>query len=558
MERKSIMQGKLSRRSFMQGAAIAVAGAAAAGVAGIAGEQAFAADAASHTPVGLPDHWDFEADVVIVGYGGAGAIAAITAADLGSSVFLIEKYPNDTETEIRHTPSSRAAGAALLICWNKENGAKAMRAHTMELTDQDVCDAWAERASKHIDYVRLLGFNYSQPQNPAEGGRINNGEYPMLYGGTSEVLSSGTVPGNGSGFMQVARKSIAERSDKISVLWETEGRRLIRNEETREICGVICLTADGKEITVKAKKGVALTTGGFGQNEDMKKNYLRGYPAHFYACTNATGDGIKMGQAVGAELVHMTNCQGAGITYHPDWGRGASFSNNNASIFVGKRGKRFWYEMSGPSHGTWFEFCKIDPKTGDFPNNPSWRIFGSDARWPLVATREKGFLDGTDISQDWAPTGEQIVDKDLMVSKGWVGTAETIEAMAAEILKDPENEGKMDVENLKKTLEDYNRYVVEGNDPEFGRPSNTLQPVNPPYYWMKNYPGGAATQGGLKKNGKGQVVDPFGDPIPRLYVAGENGNAWACFYPRAGTNTSDNVAFGWIIGEEMSALEPWE
>jgi succinate dehydrogenase/fumarate reductase flavoprotein subunit len=559
MEGISVTQKKFSRRSFMQGAALAVAGAAAAGMSGLANDQqAFAADAGSNTPVGLPETWDYEADIVVVGYGGAGAIAAITAADLGSSVFLIEKYPNDTETEIRHTPSSRAAGAALLICWNKEDGAKAMRAHTMGLTDQEVCDAWAEKAARHIDYVRLLGFNYSQPQNPAEGGRLSEGEYPMLFGGANDILSSGSVPGNGSGFMQVARKNIAERSDKISVLWETEGKRLIRNEETREICGVSCLTADGREITVKAKKAVALTTGGFGQNEDMKKNYLRGYPAHFYACTNATGDGIKMGQAVGAELVHMTNCQGAGITYHPDWGRGASFSNNNASIFVGKRGQRFWYEMGGPSHGTWFEFCKVDPKTGDFPNNPSWRIFGADAKWPLIATREKGFLDGTDTSQDWAPTSEEIVDKDLMVSKGWVGFAETVEAMAAEILKDPENEGKMDVENLKKTLEDYNRYVVEGSDPEFGRPPNTLQAVNPPYYWLKNYPGGAATQGGLKKNGKGQVVDPFGEPIPRLYVAGENGNAWACFYPRAGTNTSDNVAFGWIIGEEMSALEPWE
>lgn len=540
----------------MQGAAVAVAGVAAIGVAGCA--QQGGSQTASNIPVGLPESWDYEADVVVVGFGGAGSIAAITAADNGSSVILVEKYPDDTETEIRHTPSSRAAGAALLACWNKEDGAKGLYAHSIGLTPEDVCDAWAERAVKHLDYARSLGYEYSQPQNPAEGGKENDGEYPMLYGGKSSVLAGGVIPGNGSGFMQVSRRNIKDRADKVSVLWETEATRLIRNEATKEICGVVCLTTEGNEIYVKGKKAVALTTGGYGQNEEMKKNFLRGYPAHFYSCTNSKGDGIRMGQAVGADLVHMTNGQGAGITYHPDWGRGASFSNNNASIFVDKRGKRFFYEMGGPSHGTWFEFCRVDPKTADFPYTPSWRIYGSDAKWPLIATREKGFFDGTDTSQDWSPTEEEIKDKDFMLSKGWCMTADTVEAMVDLIVKDPENEGKMDLENLKTTLENYNRYVVEGADPEFARPQSSLLPVNPPYYWLKNYPGGAATQGGLKRNAKGQVVDAFGEPIPRLYVAGENGNVWACFYPRAGSNTSDNVAFGWIIGDEMSALEPWD
>ncbi len=537
---------------------VAVAGAAAMGVAGCA-QAAEPQQQASKTPVGLPETWDYEADCVVVGFGGAGSITAITAADHGSSVILIEKYPNDTETEIKHTPSSRAAGAALVGCWTVEDGSKGLDAHSIGLIPKDVCDAWAERAVDHMAYVRTLGYAYSQPGNPAEGARKTEGEYPMLYGGTSDVLCGATIPGNGSGFMQVSRENIlVKRADKITVLWETTGMRLIRNEETKEICGIVCQTADGKEINVKGKKAVALTTGGYGQNEEMKKHFLRGYPAHFYSCTNHNGDGITMGMAVGAGLSHVMNAQGGGITYHPDWGRGASFSSRNQSIYVDKRGKRFFYEKQGPAHGLWFEFCRVDPKTADYPYAPSWLIYGSDAQWPLIATREKGFIDGTSTPQYWTPTQEEINDKELMLSKGWCTSADTVEAMVESILKDEENEGKMDLENLKTTLENYNRYVVEGNDPEFGRPASTLAPVNPPYYWHKNYPGGAATQGGLKRNAKGQVVDAFGEPIPRLYVAGENGSVWACFYPRAGSNTSDNVAFGWICGDEMSALDPWD
>jgi succinate dehydrogenase/fumarate reductase flavoprotein subunit len=553
MKEESVLQKKLSRRGFLQGTAVAVAAVAAAGVAGCTPEPE-----PERTPVGLPESWDYEADIAIIGYGGAGSIAAITAADHGSSVILIEKWPDDTETEIRHLPSSRSAGAALINCWNVEDGTKAVIAHGIGLTSPEVARAWAERAVKHFDYVRSLGYEYSQPNNPANGGNVSNGEYPMLIGGNSTVLAGGVIPGNGSGFMQVSRKNVKERADKITVLWETTATRLVRNEETKEICGVVAKTVDGKVIYIKGKKAVALTSGGYGQNEEMKANFLRGYPAHFYSTSSHDGSGIKMGQAVGADLAHMQNGQGGGITYHPDWKRGASFASNNNSIFVDKRGKRFFYEMGGPSHGTWFEFCKVDPKTADLPYAPSWRIYGTDARWPLIATREKGYLDGTTTPQYWTPTEDEIRNQTLMISKGWVQTAATVEALADLIKKDPENEGKMDLANLKTTLENYNKYVVAGDDPEFARPRTSLAAVNPPYYILKNYPGGAATQGGLKRNAKGQVVDSFGDPIPRLYVAGENGSVWACFYPRAGTNTSDNVAFGWIIGDEMDALEPWD
>ncbi|MEI6876320.1 MAG: FAD-binding protein, partial [Spirochaetota bacterium] len=127
-----------------------------------------------------PAKWDLTTDVVIVGYGGAGAISAINAADSGAKVIILEKYPADTATEIRHAPSSRYAGGLCVCAKDAKEGSKALMALSFGTTPQDVCDAWGEGAARNMQYWNSLvldnGEKYPEPTWDAA-------EFPEMPGG---------------------------------------------------------------------------------------------------------------------------------------------------------------------------------------------------------------------------------------------------------------------------------------------------------------------------------------------------------------------------------------
>ena len=116
----------------------------------------------------------------------------------------------------------------------------------------------------------------------------------------------------------------------------------------------------------------------------------------------------------------------------------------------------------------------------------------------------------------------------------------------------------MDPKILNNAITTFNQYCKVGEDPEFNRDQKGLIPLaTPPFYALKVYPGGANTQGGLKKNAKGQVVDPDGKVIPRLYAPGENGSYFGFLYAGAG-NICENLVWGRVTGENAAREMPWE
>lgn len=138
---------QVTRREFLKGAAAAGAVVATAGVLGTAPAHA----------AGVPDKWDKEADVVCVGYGGAGAVTAITAADAGAKVLIIEKQPADTPDKIRHTPSTRMCASAMMNFYTKEEAIKYLTACSRGATPADVIASWAEYATKTKDWIVSIG-----------------------------------------------------------------------------------------------------------------------------------------------------------------------------------------------------------------------------------------------------------------------------------------------------------------------------------------------------------------------------------------------------------------
>jgi hypothetical protein len=550
---KQEKQRQFTRRGFMQGAATAVIGVAATNLVACAAEP----EPEVHTPVGLPETWDDEAEIVIVGFGGGGGIAAISAADAGcSDILLIEKYPNDTATEVNHTPSARMSMAATVVTNNAQEGSEHLYWLSRGKTTKDVCDAWGLGAMAVREFYNSIGGD----DFFKEVTRWGAGEFPDGPGGGTIGMSIG--PGGPKVFQAIRRNILVDRADKIRVRWATKGTRLIINEETKVICGVqVEDTATNEVLNIKAKKAVALCTGGFEHNDEMKRQNLPSYPFWFYTNPNNTGEGILMGQAVGAQVWHMTVASARAVPYHPDWPKACNINLNLPYIIVNKLGKRYFFERDWASHNAYLELVHFETfeEYATYLANPSWIIYDDTSRKPLISRMPKGIL-GDDPSLDdvvqYGP--EDLEDVEAEVRNGWILRDNTLEGLAAQILADEENEGFMDIDTFVEQVRLWNEMCVEERDTQFHRQSGFTPLSQAPYYALKLYPGGPNTQGGLQKNGKGQIIDIWGNVIPRLYSAGENGSCYGFLYPVGGANVCEMAVFGQIIGKEMAALDNWD
>ena len=149
-------------------------------------------------------------------------------------------------------------------------------------------------------------------------------------------------------------------------------------------------------------------------------------------------------------------------------------------------------------------------------------------------------------------------DNKAEIDRGWITKVNTIEELAGKILADPDNNGLMSPSVLRETVKQYNEYCRKGEDLDFHKPKEWLQPLeDPPYYMVKLWPGGPNTQGGPKRNVRGQVLRVDNTPLPRLYSAGELGSVWGMFY-NGGGNIAECIAFGRIAGANAAAEKVWK
>ncbi len=568
-------QKKVARRQFLRGAAVGVAGAAAGALAGCAPATPAATPAPQIVKATvevtkevekkpwLPEKWDYEADVVIVGYGGAGAAAAITAADAGAKVLILEKLPADTPesglkpgdkpTTIRHTCSTRySAGTGTWVFPDVESAKTYVTACTRGDMPEDVIAVWSEYAVNTKSWFESIGGKTTGE------GTMAATEYPASVLPAADKKIRNWCPAGSEIWLTLAA-AVEQRG--IQRLWEAPGKRLIYSGNSDlgngEVIGVVAEQA-GKEVFVKARKGVVLTTGGFEFDFEMLDNYTYGHPCRFYGNPASTGDGIKMAQAVGADLWHMSLIGGRPVTFIPELGPdgrglGAAAAQWNPYVHVDKYGRRFM-KMPWKNHTAWTQVMWWDCDVCDFPRIPCWVIFDQSAvdaktkngTVPLVEFQE-GYTD-----YKWSS------DNSAEIAKGWILKGDTIEELAAAIAKDPDGVGKMKPEVLADTISRYNQYCADGKDPEIGSDAKTLLPlVKPPFYAIKQYPGGVNTIGGPKRGAKCEVLNCANKPIPRLYEAGEMGSMTGMVY-EGGANITDCFISGQIAGKEVAGLKSWE
>ena len=534
---------KMDRRSFVAGTA-AMGALAAPGVAGAA-----VADEAPAV------EWADEADVVIVGTGCAGMSAALTMAieDLGSCLVL-EVAPR----ELRGGNSGSTAGIvfspdsvdAAIEYQNALSGAYACDEETMQV--------WAENLLENIPWMtEHLGCEFKRNEQGTWG---IQGEYPFMPR-AQECPSYNVTEGT-------TWQVLAGKYDELEIptYYETRAVRLITNE-AGEVVGVE--TEDGRSF--KANKAVLLASGGFEANPEMMKTYLpAGYPdvigkGSWYN----RGDGIKMAQAVGAELWHMSNVSGAALglkmmaTDDVDsrtWTRW----HTHGYIWVDSRGRRFQDEdvlyTELLRHGKQY-------RAGTFTESSmpagAWAIFTQEEF-------DGGCIFSTSCFAAMKAVDGRFTENQEALDAGVIVKCDTIDDLATAT--------GIDAAQLQKTIDRYNGMVAAGEDTDFGRglakneysePMNwegneedvegraafDLVAIEAPYYCVQLVGTLLNTQGGPKRSANCEVIDVFGQPIPRLYSAGEMGCEYHYIY-NVGGNIAEAISSGRLAARIMSALEP--
>lgn len=471
-----------------------------------------------------------EVDIVIVGFGGAGASAAITAHDLGVKVLLVEK-------DKRGGGNTRLAGGTIREYLDIDKAVKFFNAILTDVSPE-MKYGFVEEGSRNADWMRSLGAELER----AEPGRFppaSHVVWPYLegadgIGGRWRVKGNSSV--GGVNLWEVLEKNVQERN--IEILYNTRAKKLLTDDQGE----VIGLIADGpdSEVHIRSRRAVILTCGGFQYNREMQRNFL-GIDFYAQGCRGNTGDGIKMAQELGADLWHMTAAS-CGIGYKfPEFEIPMGLGIRSPSyIYVDQDGKRFLDEAGVDVHAMAFDFTHIDHKTLKYPRIPAYVVLDETT---FRAGRLIGWCPGAIIDHyEWSQ------DNSVEIEKGWIKTAPTIRELAAAI--------GLDTKTLQETVSKYNMSCVGGYDPEFGRRQETLSALSkPPFYAIEIIPCLLNTQGGPKRNEKAQIQHVNGEPIKRLYSAGELGSIFNIIYPGAG-NISECLAFGRIAGRNAAQEEP--
>ena len=488
-----------------------------------------------------------DADVVIVGAGGAGMTAAITAAAEGKSVVIVESQAMVGGNSVRATGGMNAGKTV----YQDENEfgesagvEKTLKTAAEKYADNETITALAKTVSEqwaayqanptgYFDSVELMeldtmigGKGINDPElvetlcaNSADaidwldehGITLHN---VSSFGGASvkrihrPVNEEGKVVSVGAYMIPLLQENCEKRG--IDIVLNTTVDTILTDANGAAV-GVSGTDKDGNTVVVNAKS-VILATGGFGANLDMVTQYkpeLAGFMTTNAA--GAQGQGIEMATAIGAGTVDMDQIQ-----IHPtvEANTAALITEGlrgDGAILVNANGERFIDEVGTRDVVSAAEIAQ--------PGSYSWLIV------------DQAMVDASSVIQGY-------------IKKGYTKTGATYEELAKELDVDPAT--------FANTMETWNGYVEAKNDPDFGRTSFANPLNNGPYYAIKVTAGVHHTMGGVTINSATEVLKEDGTVIPGLFAAGEVTGGVHGANRLGGTAVADFVVFGRIAGESAA------
>ena len=488
-----------------------------------------------------------DADVVVVGAGGAGMTAAITAAAEGKSVVILESQSMVGGNSVRATGGMNAGKTV----YQDENEfgesagvEKTLKTAAEKYADNETITALAKTVSEqwaayqanptgYFDSVELMeldtmigGKGINDPElvetlcaNSADaidwldehGITLHN---VSSFGGASvkrihrPVNDEGKVVSVGSYMIPLLEENCEKAG--VQILLNTTANEILTDANGAAV-GVKATGSTGETVTVNAK-AVVLTTGGFGANLDMVVKYkpeLKGFMT-----TNAAGiqgQGIEMAEAIGAATVDMDQIQ-----IHPtvEANTAALITEGlrgDGAILINEEGQRFIDEVGTRDVVSAAEIAQ----TGSY----SWLVV------------DQAMVDASSVIQGY-------------IKKGYTVTGATYEELGKAM--------GVDAAAFAETMEKWNGYVEAKNDPDFGRTS-FANPLNTaPYYAIKVTAGVHHTMGGLKINPNTEVLNENGEVIPGLFAAGEVTGGVHGANRLGGNAVADFTVFGRIAGQAAS------
>ncbi len=466
--------------------------------------------------------WDDEADVVIVGYGGAGASAAVAAHDAGAKVLIVEKNAGGGNTKL--------ATRTFISPQNSRAAQQHILALSRGMLDERTVDTSLQWMSQNINFIRELGGEVEICPPGATFPSLPGAETMLRY----RVKASASERG-GESLWNLLDRNVNARN--IRIYRQTAVTRLVRSED--EIVGVEA-DREGQRIRIRASRAVVLTTGGFEYNEEMKREYLAGYPIYAYGHPGNTGDGIKLSQDVGADLWHMKSVAAPMGFKFPEYE--STFIMRmpaDGYIIVDQDGRRFCNETGLEHYSMWMAVTRFDMEALRYSRIPSYVLFDERTRrsGPITSIGH-----GANRAYEWSS------DNQVEIDRGWIAQGTNVNDLAQKL-------HMRDAAQLGTTLATYQEACRRGRDHKFGRTQQTLIELQGDLYGLPLWPCLLNTQGGPKKNSRGQILNVWGKPIKRLYSAGELGSIWGFLY-QSGGNLAECLGLGRMVGTHSAAEVP--
>ncbi|MDG3012260.1 FAD-dependent oxidoreductase [Rhodococcus sp. D2-41] len=474
-------------------------------------------------------HWDHEADVVIAGFGVAGASAAVAAAQAGADVLVLERTGGWGGAAAMAggfiymgggTPLQKACGFEDTV----ENMKAFMKAALGPGTDEAKIDAYCEGSVDHYHWlVDECGVPFKESfwgepgwEPPYDDGlQYTGGENAAPFNATIPAAPRGHVPQmsdkqsggeRGGGYMLM--KPLVDTATALGVRaeYDVRAQTLVVDADGR-VVGLVAKQY-GKQVTFRARRGVVLATGSFAYNDTMLRSYapkMVGRPAA--SIEEHDGRAIQMAQALGADLAHMDAAEVAFFCDPQLYIRG---------ILVNGRGQRYINEDTYP---------------------------GRVGQATLYENKNEAFLIIDEAAHDEAHTRPSATPF-LRHKPKWV--CETVEELEAEM--------GLPGGALQATVDVYNRHAANGEDPMFGKKAEWTKPIGSPVAAidLRGMTGGF-TLGGLRTSVDSEVVHVSGEPIPGLFAAGRCTSGVCAGGYASGASLGDGSFFGRRAGRSAAA-----
>jgi 3-oxo-5alpha-steroid 4-dehydrogenase len=463
--------------------------------------------------------WDEQVDVLVVGLGVAGAAAALEAAATGAQTCVLERAGGGGGTSaMSGGVLYLGGGTRLQRACGFEDSSEAMFAYLMAASgptpDETKMRLYCEGSVAHYDWLVAQGVPFKPThyygvsgEPPTDDGLVFSGsERHHPFCELARPAPRGHVPAktHQAGPLLMQKLVQAVEASPARVRSNHRCTALVQESDGR-VAGVVA-EVFGEPRTLRARRGVVLTTGGFIHNEAM----LEAHAPKARACSvrvGAEGDdgsGIRLGQAVGADVQHM-DAVSISLPATQPWGL-------KRGILVNAQGQRFINEDS--YYG----------RLGE------WALFHRDGR-------------------AWLIVGDEVFEQPTY-PRELVAVGETPSELEGELGLPPGS--------LEATLAVYNRHAEKGEDPVFHKLSESVQPlVKPPFGAFDCTTEGsiyaAFTLGGLRSDADGRILDPVGDPIPGLYGAGRTTSGLSVGSYSSGLSLGDGSFFGRRAGRTAAS-----